>query len=208
MQRRQWLVWGAAALGGVGGVVGLSGCSRSDDGPAQNPGQAAGQAAEAGALSPEAGLAAAIAQGRGFEVGAAGASHTAYVFFDPQCPHCSQLWLSARPLLDRLRMVWLPVAFIGPQSKPQGALLLAAADPQAAMDAHEASLLAGQGGLAVPERGDPSLQAAIDANTDLLGRLGADSVPFVLTRQPGGEVLTHAGAMDTAALVQWLGLQP
>lgn len=200
MHRRRRLVLGAALTASA--LVGLGGCSRSDVEPA------AGAAAARIVLSPEAGLAAVISQGRGFEVGAVGASHTAYVFFDPQCPHCSQLWLSTRPLLDRLRMVWLPVAFIGPKSLPQGVVLLAAADPQAAMNAHESALLAGQGGLAVPERSDPALEAAIGANTDLLGRLGANSVPFVLSRQVGGPVLSHAGAMDTAALSQWLGLGP
>ena len=111
-------------------------------------------------------------------------------------------------LLNKVRMVWIPVAFINPQSKPQGALLITAADPLATMSEHETSLLAGQGGLAIPERTAADLAAAIDTNTDLLGRMGADSVPFMLSRNAEGMVQTHAGAMETAALAAWLGVQP
>lgn len=193
MQRRDFVVTTAAAAAAL-----LAGCSRKDE---------AGASVEPSAFSPEEGLSAAMNQARGFAVGLDGAP-TAYVFFDPQCPHCGHLWNAATPLLDRVRMVWLPVAFISPQSKPQGALLITAADPLATMTAHETSLLAGQGGLAIPERTAPELSNAIDTNTDLLGRMGADSVPFLIARNANGLVQTHAGAMDTAALATWLGVQP
>lgn len=198
MQRRHLFVFGAAVAG-----LALTGCSRTEDGPAG----AASTAPDPSGLSPEEGLNAA-ALSRGFTVGVAEGAPTAYVFFDPQCPHCSQLWKASTPLLDRVRMVWLPVAFISPQSKAQGALLMTAADPVATMTEHETSLLAGQGGLAIPERTAPELEAAIDANTDLLGRIGADSVPFLLARTASGKVHTNAGGMDTAALAMWLGVQP
>ena len=196
MQRRRLMA--LLALSAAGGGL-LSACSRSDD--------SAGGPAPSG-LSADEGLAAVAAQGKGFVVGAAEGAPMAYVFFDPQCPHCGHLWQAAEPLLGQLRMVWLPVAFIGPKSKPQGAALLSAADPRAAMSQHEASLLAGQGGLADDGTVPPEWDAAIDANTDLLGRLGADSVPFVIAKGPKGAAQTHAGAMETAALASWMGLQP
>jgi thiol:disulfide interchange protein DsbG len=195
MQRRHFVVTAAAAAAAL-----LAACSRKDE-------TDSAPAAEPSALSPEEGLSAAMNQARGFAVGL-DQGPTAYVFFDPQCPHCGHLWQATKPLLNKVRMVWIPVAFINPQSKPQGALLITAADPLATMSEHETSLLAGQGGLAIPERTAADLAAAIDTNTDLLGRMGADSVPFMLSRNAEGMVQTHAGAMETAALAAWLGVQP
>ena len=91
------------------------------------------------------------AKGSGFTVGNMMAARQIYVFFDPQCPHCGHLWNAAKPLMNQVRMVWLPVGFIAPRSTTQGAALLASTDPVAAMSAHEQSLLAQQGGMTPPD---------------------------------------------------------
>jgi thiol:disulfide interchange protein DsbG len=45
------------------------------------------------------------------------------------------------------------------------------------------------------------------ANTQLLNVLGADSVPFILSKNKStGQVITHSGAMETAALAEFLGV--
>lgn len=147
------------------------------------------------------------AEGKGFSVGPITAARTVYVLFDPQCGHCGHLWLAAKPLLDRARFVWMPVAFISPKSLPQGAVLLQATQPVDAMDAHEQSLLAGQGGTSASASVPDEWRQAIENNTQLLGRLGGESVPFIVARPAaGGPPVTHAGAMDTAALAQLIGL--
>lgn len=146
-------------------------------------------------------------EGRGFTVGAMMSANTVYVLFDPQCPHCGHLWEQSQPLLGKVKFVWMPVAFIGPKSAPQGAALLADADPAQAMAAHEASLLAGTGGTAATADIPAELAAAIKKNTELLNRMGADSVPFIVARKAGsGEVVSNAGAMETAVLAQFIGL--
>lgn len=145
------------------------------------------------------------AEGRGFSVGAITAARTVHVLFDPQCPHCSHLWQAALPLLGQARFVWLPVAFISPKSLPQGAALLQAANPLETMNAHEQSLLAGGGGMAASSSVPSEIEVAIQRNTKLLGRLGAESVPFIVARR-GGQPVLHAGAMDTAGLRALLGL--
>jgi thiol:disulfide interchange protein DsbG len=49
--------------------------------------------------------------------------------------------------------------------------------------------------------------ATVKKNTALLTSLGVDSVPFVLAKnRRTGEVVSHNGAMDTAALAQLLGV--
>ena len=145
--------------------------------------------------------------GKGFSVGPITAARTVYVLFDPQCPHCGHLWQASQPLLSQVRFVWLPVAFISPKSLPQGAALLQAAQPQEAMNAHEQSLLAGQGGISASASIPDELRQAIEANTSLLNRMGAESVPFIVARPTAGAApVTHAGALDTAELARLIGL--
>ena len=145
--------------------------------------------------------------GKGFSVGPITAARTVYVLFDPQCPHCGHLWQAALPLLDRVRFVWMPVAFINGKSLPQGAALLQAAQPMETMSAHEQSLLAGQGGVSASASVPDEARTVIESNTRLLNRLGAESVPFVVARTAAGRPpVTHAGALETPELARLIGL--
>lgn len=158
--------------------------------------------ADAGRLAFEA-----AAKGSGFVVGQAMAVREVRVFFDPQCPHCATLWTASRPLHDRIRMVWMPLAFIGPTSGPQGALLLASSDAAATMDQHERLLAAGQGGLAVPGPADAALLDKIKANTAIWRELKAESVPHMVYRVgASGPFGVQSGGLPTAQLAQMLQL--
>lgn len=146
------------------------------------------------------------AQAQGFDVGSAMSTRTAYVFFDPQCPHCAALWAAARPLKPQARFVWIPVGLLNDTSTLQGAALLAAADPVAAMDQHEASLRARAGGIDGAGAGDAHREA-VRRNTELMTRLGFGSVPTVVARHAQtGALVTIEGSVPTAVLAQQLGL--
>lgn len=148
-------------------------------------------------------------QGKGFSVGAMMSAHAVYVLFDPQCPHCGHLWEASVPLHSKVRFVWIPVAFISAKSAPQGAALLSAANPPELMAAHEKSILAGTGGIAASASVAPELAAAIKKNTELFNSLGVESVPYMLAKNiQSGQVVTHNGALTTAALADFLGLPP
>lgn len=182
-------------------ALGLMACSRED--------AASGQPATAAPIDPAQAYDTVAREAKGFTAGAMMSAHTVYVLFDPQCPHCSHLWESSLPLQTKVKFVWAPVAIIGPKSLPQGAALMQAANPVETMTAHEKSLLAGQGGMSASASIPAEIEATIKANTGLLDRLGADSVPFIVARHAGsGQVITRAGSMDTAGLSSWLGMQP
>ena len=152
-------------------------------------------------------MAAMAEQATGFTAGSQMSARTAYVFFDAQCPHCGALWNAAKPLKSQIKFVWVPVSLINPSSTSQGATLLAAADPVAAMDEHEASLLARQGGISAGSNLDAH-KASIAKNTELMTRFGFASVPVVIgTHAQTGALVTREGAMPTAALASLLGLQ-
>jgi thiol:disulfide interchange protein DsbG len=183
----------AAALGGA---FVLAACGRDSAAPAQPA------AASATPVSIET----VAAEAKGFNVGSTMSTRVVYVFFDPQCPHCAVLWEAARPLRPQARFVWIPVSLLNAKSAPQGAAIMNAADPVAAMDQHEQSLRAQQGGIAamnVPE----AQKEVVQRNTELFNRFGFGSVPTVVARHAqSGQLVTVEGSVPTAVLAQRLGL--
>ncbi len=149
----------------------------------------------------------AASQANGFAVGAPMAVNVVYVFFDPKCPHCAHLWGTVKPLLGRLKVVWIPVGILGDSSVPQGATILSAANPAEAMERNETLVLDHQPGIPVdPALGADAL-AKVKANTDLLEKLGADSVPLIVYRNPRtGEHGAVSGALETTQLAAMLGV--
>ena len=124
-----------------------------------------------------------------------------------KCPHCGHLWEQSLPLHKKVKFVWMPVAFISAKSAPQGAALLTATNPLEAMNVHEASILAGSGGTSASSSVPDDIAAAIKKNTELFNSMGVESVPYIVARNANtGEVVTNAGAFETAALAQFLGL--
>lgn len=147
------------------------------------------------------------AEARGFSVGSTMSTRTVYVFFDAQCQHCNALWVAAKPLKSQAKFVWIPVGLLNASSTAQGATLLAAKDPAAAMDEHEASMQARSGGISAGS--DIAAQKEMVAkNTALLTRLGFGSIPTIIgTHAQSGALVTQEGSMPTAALAALLGLQ-
>jgi thiol:disulfide interchange protein DsbG len=173
----------------------LAGCK---EGPAPTEGKPAAVAVSTEAIAREA---------QGFTVGPSMSARTVYVFFDAQCPHCGALWESARPLRSQTKFVWIPVGILNPASTTQGATLLAAKDPAAAMDEHEASLLAKRGGISAASNIDAQ-KAAVAKNTELMNRFGFASIPTIVgTHAQTGNLVSQEGALPTAALATLLGLQ-
>ena len=159
------------------------------------------------ATSPMQSYADVAAKTKGFAVGAMMSANTVYVLFDPQCPHCGHLWNQSQPLLKKVKFVWVPVAFINAKSAPQGAALLTAANPAELMTTHETSILAGSGGISASASVPSDIETAIKANTQLLNSMGVESVPFIIAKQSQtGQVITKTGALETAALARFLGI--
>ena len=184
--------------------LGLAACSKEEAAGAPGSTQAAGDKTPIAQAQAYDVLA---TQGKGFTAGAMMSANTVYVLFDPQCPHCGHLWQSSLALQSKVKFVWLPVAIMNAKSAPQGAAIMTAANPVETMNAHEQQLLGGQGGMSASANVPPEVMQTIKNNTDLLERLGATSVPFVVAKQQGtGKVVTQNGAMSVEALANFLGM--
>ncbi len=149
-----------------------------------------------------------VAQGKGFTVGAMMSANAVYVLFDPQCPHCGHLWEASKPLLKKVKFIWVPVSIINGNSAPQGAALLSTANPMELMSTHETSILAGTGGLPASGNASPEVELAIKKNTLLFNSMGVESVPYIVAKNARtGQVITNNGALSTAALADFLGIE-
>ncbi len=180
-------------------LLALTGCKDASQAPAAGAAPAAASAVSIPAIATEA---------KGFTVGSAMSVRTVYVFFDPQCPHCAVLWEQAKPLKSQAKFVWIPVGLINPASTSQGAAILAAADPAAAMDAHEASMTQKTGGITATGNLD-AFKAAVEANTKLMNRFQFQGVPTLVAKHAvTGELVVKEGAQPTAILAAELGLVP
>ncbi len=190
---KQWILPGLLAL-----LLALGGCSKTDT-------EAAAPAAAKRTPSVEI----VSSEGKGFTVGAMMAANPVYVFFDPQCPHCGRLWEASVPLQKKAKFVWIPVSLLNASSGPQGAALMASADPAQSMADHEKSMLAGQGGISAASGIKPEMELAIKKNTALFNNLGIEGVPFTIARNARtGLTVTRGGEMNTAALAELVGVDP
>jgi thiol:disulfide interchange protein DsbG len=200
MKRRHLLLPLVATL-----ALSLAACWKEESTAA--PGSPSASAADKSPIATAQAYEVLAAQGKGFTAGALMSANMVYVLFDPQCPHCGHLWQSSIPLQSKVKFVWLPVAIMNAKSAPQGAAIMTSANPVDTMTTHEQLLLGGQGGMSAPASIPPEVLAAIKTNTDLLERLGATSVPFMVARhQRSGAVVTQGGALGVEALANFLGM--
>jgi thiol:disulfide interchange protein DsbG len=194
IHRRFVLIFAAAALA----AMTLPACSDKSSKAPDTP---------AAKLTPRQAYELAASGSHGFTVGQLMAANTVYVFFDPACPHCAALWASSKPLLTKLKIVWIPIGLLQRSSGPQGATILSAADPVAAMTENETSVIERRGGISVSSSLSDEVLAKVKANTELFAKLGAESVPFIMMKNAKtGEYQTHAGSMQTDELAAMAGV--
>ena len=217
MQRRTFAL---STLASLAALATLAACQRRPDAPAAAPAAASSgtgaapaatntAATEAPASVPAAAkdVYTLAASGNGFSTGPIMSSHTVYVFFDTTCPHCAHLWQNAQTVAGQLKVVWIPIGLLRPQSTPQGATILAAADPVAAMNENEASVANHGNGITASTSLDEAVLAKVKANTALFNQFNSDSVPLIVYRNgKTGEVGQHAGTVTAAELLGFAGI--
>lgn len=182
----------------------LAGCSKSGDAPAST---AAPAAAPAATIASASSYDLVATTGKGFTVGAMMSAQPVYVLFEPQCPHCGHLWQASIALHSKVKFVWIPIAFNQGKSLAQAVTLMSSSTPLETMTEHEKALLSGNGGITAMGGITSEQEQTIKTNTDLLTKLGQDSVPFILAKNRAtGEIVSHSGAMETDALAKLIGV--
>lgn len=137
--------------------------------------------------------------------GKADAPRVVYLFSDPNCPYCNMFWQQARPWVDsgKVQLRHIMVGIIRADSPAKSAALLASADPQKALQAHES---AGKASTLKPLAKIPAqVQAKLDANLALMEELGLSATPAIFYLDDKGQLQTQQGAPRPEMLEKILG---
>lgn len=142
----------------------------------------------------------------GFEAGSSLSIRKIYIFFDPQCPHCAALWNETKKLSSHAKYIWIPVSIMNNNSLGQGAAILSAEDSVEFMDNHGKLLMQNRQGAPAMKKVPAELRDSIKRNTEVLKRLGANSVPYVVGINPlKNEVVKITGGLPAEEFARRFG---
>lgn len=161
------------------------------------------QAAQAAALLAAMDQATSVQQGRG--------GHRLYVFFDPNCPYCHQLYLKLTPLLqrDQLQVHWVALGMLTASSLPKAAAILQAPDRLKAFETneHDYDFAAnGQpgGGIEPAANIEPRTRQLLQRNLDIYREHKLFGVPVMVWKQRGGQADMFTGVPSDGQLRELL----
>ncbi|WP_341669236.1 thiol:disulfide interchange protein DsbG [Alcaligenes sp. SDU_A2] len=130
------------------------------------------------------------------------APRVVYIFTDPNCPYCMQLWQMARPWVDagKVQLRHIPVGILTPTSGPKSAAILAAQDPTAALHDHSVAMLKDRsGGIKGLSAIPPDIDAQLTANEDLMVGWDLRATPALVWQDEQGRIQMQTGASPDVA---------
>ena len=125
---------------------------------------------------------------------------TIYAFYDPNCPYCQAFREAATPWIQsgQVQLRHILVGVLTPSSLPKAATILGAVNPHTAYMQNVAQHK--HGGIAVQEsariRGEPQVQA----NNQLMQKLGVPATPGIFYKDAEGKLQRHLGMPPTHTL--------
>lgn len=136
--------------------------------------------------------------------GAKSAQRVVYVFTDPDCPFCNDLWKAMQKArAPEVQIRYLLVAVIDADSKGKDVAILEAKDPVAAFEKSERNF--DHGGIAPKANPSPATAEVISFNGDLMGALHIFGTPGLVYMDQHGQVKVFAGMPDQAQLQTIVG---
>ncbi|MGC8508755.1 MAG: thioredoxin fold domain-containing protein [Thiomonas sp.] len=130
-----------------------------------------------------------------------------YIFFDPNCPFCHQLYKKLRPFVgkDDVQFRWLPLGMLTPSSLPKAAAILQASDPLQAFYKNEDDYdfaANGQpgGGIEPAQTITPKVRDELAANLALYNSQKLFGVPVVIWRKADGRADMLIGVPSDAQI--------
>lgn len=159
----------------------------------------------AGTLAPAVGMRAAAAQDSGKAAALLAAMdkattirqgngrHRLYVFFDPNCPYCHQVYLQLRPLVASrdLQVHWVVLGMLTSSSEPKAAAMLQAPDRLKAFETNENDYdfaANGQpgGGITPAATIQPQTRLMLQRNLDIYRGQKLFGVPVLVWKRRAG----------------------
>jgi thiol:disulfide interchange protein DsbG len=121
-----------------------------------------------------------------------------YVFKDANCGYCHLAWKALQAYeVAGLQVRWVPVAFLAPDSVTKAAALLDAKDGAAALESLHTNF--GKKNVATVQP-STAAKAKVEANTQLMGKLGFQGTPVTLYKDKAGKVNAVQGMFKLSDL--------
>lgn len=115
-----------------------------------------------------------------------------YVFTDPECPYCHELWKNLQSAnAPGAQIRYLMVAVIKPSSRGKAAAILEAPDRAAALAENERR--ANKGGIAVKANLSPATSETLSVHAALMNSLGIYATPALVYDGVDGRVSVWNG---------------
>ena len=131
--------------------------------------------------------------------GAKSAARVVYVFLDPNCPYCNDLWKAMKTArAPEVQIRYLLVAVIDAESRGKDATILEAADPAAALEKSERNF--DRGGVAPQATVQPATAETISVNEALMQALHLYGTPGLVYLDQHDEVKVFGGMPDPQQL--------
>jgi thiol:disulfide interchange protein DsbG len=137
--------------------------------------------------------------------------HHLYIFFDPNCPFCHELYKKLRAFVGKgdVQLRWIPLGMLTPSSLPKAAAILQAADPLQAFYKNEDDYdfaANGQpgGGIEPASTISPVVRGQLAANLALYNSQKLFGVPVLVWRKADGRADLMIGVPSDAQLQQIL----
>ena len=144
--------------------------------------------------------------GRGTWIAEGHNKHVIYIFFDPNCPYCHQLYEDLRPWVshNEVQLRWLPVGVLMATSPGKAAAILEAKNRLAAFRRNEQGFSRASGFGQIPEEPlpNPATKKELLMNAELLSLTGQEAVPDMVFRLKGGTPVIIQGAPPRHVLKQ------
>ena len=123
-----------------------------------------------------------------------------YVFTDPDCPYCNDLWQALRTArAPEVQIRYLLVAVIDADSRGRGAAILEAADPAATLEKHERAFAKGAG-IAPKPTVQPETAETVSVNAALMNALQIAGTPGLVYLDEHDVVKVFVGMPDAQQL--------
>jgi thiol:disulfide interchange protein DsbG len=136
--------------------------------------------------------------------GAKSTERVVYVFTDPDCPFCNDLWKAMQKArAPEVQIRYLLVAVIDADSKGKDVAILEAKDPAAALEKSERNFE--HGGIAPKTPALAETTETISFNGDLMGALHLFGTPGLVYQDEHGQVKVFAGMPDARQLQTIVG---
>lgn len=135
-----------------------------------------------------------------FTEGSEKATKEIFVFFDPNCGYCKQLWSSLRPIVDSgtLKVNWLPVAILGESSRNLSATILQSTDPVKEM----INLEQGKSNGLADNKINSKTISILNANLDFMKELKATGTPTIVYNTKDNKSYSVSSSMSTEDLLK------